>query len=385
MRIALFSTAFALLLGTSMAFAFARYRFFGREALNFAVTLPIILPGVITGVALASFFLFAKNDLSIRTVIIGHTTFCIVLVFNNVLARLRRLSPSLEEASRDLGASGWQTFRYVTFPSIRTALVAGALLSLALSFDEIAVTFFLAGSDTTTLPLWILGAFRNRQALPEVNAVATVILLVSLPMIAIAAYLMRDEGSAPRDQGVTHVIDTGLSTVEAEGLMASAGDYVDLVRLGWGSAYVTRDVRAKVERYQAAGVPVMLGGTLTELAWLRGKLDGLTDWLDELGIEHVEVSSGTVRMPAEEKLRLIESLAERYTVFAEVGEKDPTALLAPVPLGADDQGRTGGGGALGGLRGPRDRRRRPVPPRRRGAHRPDRRDPARGGLRAAAA
>jgi putative spermidine/putrescine transport system permease protein len=156
--------------------------------------LPIILPGVITGVALASFFLFIKTDLSVRTVIIGHTTFCIVLVFNNVLARLRRLPPSFEEASRDLGASGLQTFRYVTFPSIRTALIAGALLSLALSFDEIAVTFFLAGADTTTLPLWILGAFRNSRSLPEVNAAATVILLVSLPLIAIAAYLMREEG-----------------------------------------------------------------------------------------------------------------------------------------------------------------------------------------------
>jgi phosphosulfolactate synthase len=133
----------------------------------------------------------------------------------------------------------------------------------------------------------------------------------------------------PRDQGVTHVIDTGLSTVEAEGLMASASEYVDLVRLGWGSAYVTSDVRAKVRRYQVAGVPVMLGGTLTELAWLRGKMPGLTAWLDELGIEHIEVSSGTVNMPAKEKLELIESLANKYTVYAEVGEKDPNALLAP--------------------------------------------------------
>jgi putative spermidine/putrescine transport system permease protein len=193
-KIAVASTTLALLLGTSMAFAFARFRFVGREVVNFAVTLPIILPGVITGVALASFFLFTNTDLSTQTVIIGHTTFCIVLVFNNVLARLRRLPPSFEEASRDLGASGVQTFRYVTFPSIRTALIAGALLSLALSFDEIAVTFFLAGADTTTLPLWILGAFRNSRSLPEVNAAATVILLVSLPLIAIAAYLMREEG-----------------------------------------------------------------------------------------------------------------------------------------------------------------------------------------------
>jgi putative spermidine/putrescine transport system permease protein len=193
-RIAVFATALALVLGTSMAFAFARFRFFGREFVNFAVTLPIILPGVITGVAMASLFLFTGTDLSTRTVILGHTTFCIVLVFNNVLARLRRLPPSLEEASRDLGASGLQTFRYVTLPSIRTALVAGALLSFALSFDEIAVTFFLAGADTTTLPLWILGAFRNSRSLPEVNAAATVILLISLPMIAAAAYLMREEG-----------------------------------------------------------------------------------------------------------------------------------------------------------------------------------------------
>jgi phosphosulfolactate synthase len=133
----------------------------------------------------------------------------------------------------------------------------------------------------------------------------------------------------PRKEGLTHVIDTGLSTVEAEGLMKSAADYIDLVRLGWGSAYVTRDVREKIECYRGFGVPVMLGGTLTELAWLRGRMDGLTAWLDELGIAHVEVSSGTVSMPAGEKLRLVESLAARYTVFAEVGEKDPAALLAP--------------------------------------------------------
>jgi putative spermidine/putrescine transport system permease protein len=194
-RIGLFSTVLAVLLGTGMAFAFARYRFFGREGLNFVVTLPIILPGAITGVALASFFLFAGVDLSMRTVIVGHTTFCIVVVFNNVLARLRRVSRSMEEASSDLGASGLQTFRYVTFPTIRTALVAGTLLAFALSFDEIAVTFFLAGADTTTLPLWVLGSLRQTQSVPEVNAVAAVILLISLPLIALSAYLMRDEGA----------------------------------------------------------------------------------------------------------------------------------------------------------------------------------------------
>jgi len=138
-----------------------------------------------------------------------------------------------------------------------------------------------------------------------------------------------DRPAKPRDEGVTHVIDTGLSTVEAEGLMAMAADYIDLVRLGWGSAYVTRDVRAKIDRYRAAGVPVMLGGTLTELAWLRGRVDELTEWLRELGIEHVEVSSGTVAIPPDEKLALVERLARGFTVYAEVGEKDPNALLAP--------------------------------------------------------
>jgi phosphosulfolactate synthase len=133
----------------------------------------------------------------------------------------------------------------------------------------------------------------------------------------------------PRASGLTHVIDTGLSTAEAQGLVDSAGDYVDLVRLGWGSAYVTRDLQAKLDAYRSAGVPVMLGGTLTELAWLHGRVDRLRGWLGELGIEHVEVSSGTVAIPADEKTRLIESFADGFTVFAEVGEKDPAALLAP--------------------------------------------------------
>ena len=133
----------------------------------------------------------------------------------------------------------------------------------------------------------------------------------------------------PRESGLTHVIDTGLSAAEAEGLVASAGDYMDLVRLGWGSAYVTRDLQAKLAAYRSAGVPVMLGGTLTELAWLHGRVDRLRDWLGELGIEHVEVSSGTVAIPDDEKVGLIESFASDFTVFAEVGEKDPDALLAP--------------------------------------------------------
>lgn len=133
----------------------------------------------------------------------------------------------------------------------------------------------------------------------------------------------------PRDSGMTHVIDTGLSNAEANGLVESAGDYIDLVRLGWGTAYVARDLEAKLDTYRAAGVPVMLGGTLTELAWLQGRVDRLREWLTELGIEHVEVSGGTVSIPDDEKLGLIESFAGDFTVFAEVGEKDPDALLAP--------------------------------------------------------
>jgi phosphosulfolactate synthase len=133
----------------------------------------------------------------------------------------------------------------------------------------------------------------------------------------------------PRQEGVTHVIDTGLSTFEAEGLMAMAAEYVDVVRLGWGTAYVTRDVRRKIDCYRSAGVPAMLGGTLTELAWLHGRVAELAAWLDDLGIEHLEVSSGTLEIPLDEKLEMISSLAQRFTVFAEVGEKDPSALLAP--------------------------------------------------------
>ena len=133
----------------------------------------------------------------------------------------------------------------------------------------------------------------------------------------------------PRVRGITHVIDPGLSAREAEGAMDSVGDYVDLVRFGWGTAYITRELRRKLEIYKGFGIPTMLGGTLTELAWLQGKVDGLRRWLDELGIEHVEVSSGVVPMPREDKLALIRTLAGDRTVYAEVGEKDPHALMAP--------------------------------------------------------
>jgi phosphosulfolactate synthase len=133
----------------------------------------------------------------------------------------------------------------------------------------------------------------------------------------------------PRETGLTHVIDTGLSPHDAAGLMQIAGPYIDLIRLGFGSAYVTGALREKIDLYQQHGVPVALGGTLTELAWLQQRVDGLRDWLKELGIEHVEVSSGAVPIPADEKAELIRTLAHDFTVFAEVGEKDPDAIMAP--------------------------------------------------------
>ena len=133
----------------------------------------------------------------------------------------------------------------------------------------------------------------------------------------------------PRASGLTHVIDTGLSNAEARGLVESAGDYVDLVRLGFGTAYVTSELQAKLATYRDAGVPVMLGGTLTELAWLQGRIGELRAWLAELGVTQIEVSGGTVAIPDAERLELIRSLAADFTVFAEVGEKDPAALLAP--------------------------------------------------------
>jgi phosphosulfolactate synthase len=133
----------------------------------------------------------------------------------------------------------------------------------------------------------------------------------------------------PRPHGITHVIDPGLSARAAEALMDSVEPFVDLVRLGWGTAYVSRELRRKLDIYRDHGVPTMLGGTLTELAWLQGRIDGLRTWLDELGIERVEVSSGVVPMPPDEKTELIATLARDRTVYAEVGEKDPRALMAP--------------------------------------------------------
>jgi putative spermidine/putrescine transport system permease protein len=184
----LIATAIALVLGSAASFAVHRFRFFGREVVSFVVVLPLALPGIITGMALNSFFYFIGINLSLWTIIVGHATFCIVIVYNNVIARLRRTSPSLIEASMDLGAHGWTTFRTVTFPLLSTALVAGALLAFALSFDEVIVTTFTSGAQNT-LPLWIFGAIRLGQRLPEVNVVVFFVVLFTVIPVAIAARL----------------------------------------------------------------------------------------------------------------------------------------------------------------------------------------------------
>ena len=187
------ATAMALLLGSAAAFAVHRFRFFGREVVSFVVVLPLALPGIITGMALNAFFAFNGLSLSLWTIVVGHATFCIVIVYNNLLARLRRTAPSLVEASMDLGASGWQTFRHVTFPMISTALVSGALLAFALSFDEVIVTTFTAGAQNT-LPLWIFGAIRLGQQLPEVNVVVLVVLALTVVPVVIAQRLTHETG-----------------------------------------------------------------------------------------------------------------------------------------------------------------------------------------------
>jgi putative spermidine/putrescine transport system permease protein len=192
-RAGLISTAIAMLLGSLAAFAVDRFRFFGREAISLVLVLPIALPGIITGMALNSFITYNGVSFSLLTIVIGHATFCIVTVYNNVLARLRRTQSSLIEASMDLGADGWQTFRFVTLPMIATALVSGGLLAFALSFDEIVVTTFTAGAQNT-LPIWIFGNIRLGQQLPQVNVVVLFVILISVIPVALAQRLTRETG-----------------------------------------------------------------------------------------------------------------------------------------------------------------------------------------------
>jgi putative spermidine/putrescine transport system permease protein len=197
LKAGLAATAIALVLGTLASLAVARYRFFGRETISFLVILPIALPGIVTGVAISNTFTQVLGvDLSLLTVIVGHATFCIVVVYNNVVARLRRVSTSFEEASADLGAHTWQTFRFVTLPSLRTALAAGALLAFALSFDEIIVTTFTIGAGEETLPIWIFSRLFRPNELPIVNAVAVIVVLISIIPVYLAHRLTREEGGA---------------------------------------------------------------------------------------------------------------------------------------------------------------------------------------------
>ncbi|MEZ0355149.1 ABC transporter permease [Mycobacterium sp. SA01] len=194
--VGLCATALALLLGSMAAFAVQRYEFFGRQTISFLVVLPITLPGIVTGIALNATFTSALGmTLGLATVIVGHATFCIVIVFNNTQARLRRLGTGLEDASADLGASGWQTFRYVTFPMMRGALVAGAILAFALSFDEIVVTTFTAGPTVQTLPIWIFGnLFRPNQA-PVINVVAATLTVLAIIPVWLAQRFGGDPAS----------------------------------------------------------------------------------------------------------------------------------------------------------------------------------------------
>jgi putative spermidine/putrescine transport system permease protein len=190
------ATAIALVLGTMAAFAVGRYRFFGREAISILVVLPIALPGIVTGIALSNAITTTLEPIGIElgmfTVIVGHATFCVVVVYNNVLARLRRTGGSLEEASMDLGADVFQTFRHVTFPAMRSALLAGALLAFALSFDEIIVTTFTAGPRVQTLPLWIFSNLARPNQAPVVAVVAALLVLLSVVPVWLAQRISAD-------------------------------------------------------------------------------------------------------------------------------------------------------------------------------------------------
>jgi putative spermidine/putrescine transport system permease protein len=188
------ATAIALVLGSCAAFAINRASFFGRDAVSLLFVLPLALPGIITGIALNAFFSFGGVNLSLSTIIVGHATFCMVVVYNNVLARLRRTQGSLIEAAMDLGANGFQVFRDITLPLISTAVVAGAMLAFALSFDEVIVTTFTAGAQST-LPIWIFGQIRHGILLPEVNVVVSFVILVTIIPVVIAARLTGGGGT----------------------------------------------------------------------------------------------------------------------------------------------------------------------------------------------
>ncbi|MFZ9629980.1 MAG: ABC transporter permease [Ilumatobacteraceae bacterium] len=196
-KVAFVAMLLAMLLGTLAAVAMTRFSFFGKNAVSFLLVLPIALPGIVTGIALQQTFsrtidlgLFSfQVGFGFHSLVIAHATFCVVVAYNNVVARLRRSSPNLLEASADLGAHGSQTFRYVTFPLVRSALVAGGILAFALSFDEIVVTTFTAGSGFETLPVWIYANFSRPNNVPLVNVMATIVMVVSIPLAWLAQRL----------------------------------------------------------------------------------------------------------------------------------------------------------------------------------------------------
>jgi putative spermidine/putrescine transport system permease protein len=185
------ATGISLILGTLSAAALYRFQFFGKETLSLIIILPIALPGVVTGIALRSAYSLMEIPFSFWTIVLGHTTFCIVVVYNNAIARFRRTSPSLIEASMDLGADGFQNFRYIVLPNIATALLAGGMLAFALSFDEVIVTTFTAGQQST-LPIWMLTELIRPRQRPVTNVVAVMVIVVTLLPILFAYYLTRN-------------------------------------------------------------------------------------------------------------------------------------------------------------------------------------------------
>jgi putative spermidine/putrescine transport system permease protein len=201
LRVAAVATGAALVLGTLAALAVHRSRFFGREAVSLLLVLPIALPGIVTAIALRSAMSLLGVPFSFWTIVVGHATFCVVVVYNNVLSRLRRTSASLVEASMDLGASPFTTFRRVVLPGLATALVAGGMLSFALSFDEIIVTTFTIGAGEETLPIWIFRNLFRPNQLPIVNAVAVIVVLISIVPVYLAHRLTREEGGPAAAQG----------------------------------------------------------------------------------------------------------------------------------------------------------------------------------------
>ena len=200
LRVAAMATLVSVVLGALAAGALARSKFFGKTAITLLMILPIALPGIITGIALRSSLFSFGFEFNFWTIVIGHSTFCIIVVYNNAVARLRRMRPSLLEASADLGATSFQTFRYIVIPQLGSALLAGGLLAFALSFDEIIVTTFTAGQQTT-LPIWMFEQLVKPRDRPITNVVAVIMVVVTFVPIALAYYLGRGERSSHSIKG----------------------------------------------------------------------------------------------------------------------------------------------------------------------------------------